>query len=32
VTMHDGDVILLMSLGGGVLHGPLLLSVWWGHT
>jgi hypothetical protein len=33
VTMYDGDVVLLMSLGGGcILHDPLLLSVWWGHT
>jgi hypothetical protein len=27
-----GDVLLLMSLGGGVLYGPLLLNVWGGHT
>jgi len=35
VTMYDGGIVLLMSLGGGgILHDPLLLSVtvWWGHT
>jgi hypothetical protein len=32
VTMYDDDVVLLMSLGVGVLHDPLMLNVWWGHT
>jgi hypothetical protein len=31
VTICD-DVVLFVSLGGGVLHGPLVLDVWWGHT
>jgi hypothetical protein len=26
------DVVLLVSLGGDVLHGRFWLNVWWGHT
>jgi len=32
VILRDSDITLLMLLGGGVLHCPLVMGVWWGHT